>query len=720
MSARVSFKNSSLMLLAGLVCAVGTAILIIFMLSGPKLGTHFDILSGKKNPAVSRDILIVNTGEYVEGSDFFIVLMTLTEMNASNLILTSRISPSSSPITVTDVEIRRRFIDEYQIVGSNIRNLFEGIRLGSVSPVDAPHLVDRLVELTEQGRDRLITTLIDRDEDMIRSVSVFGSFLESYAKVQLDEDGKLRRVSPVEHPVYEYLKNRYAASYFESVNGEHFLHLRAHDGNEIDITLDRGSNIITVFGNSIRRIDIELFREYGEKNDAMLLALMTANEAGAFSQTAPENIPLFLGEYSASLLEELVKMPNDDNRIAWIASRDEYFSKLESYFKSEVDLKMINDYEERIADTDPSNERELVRLVGARDAISEVSLLMRRIYADLFIAHLKLKEELSSSFCVMGYEENAEYSALLANALITGSHVKPVSARYSFLFSIAVSFVILLIVFMMRPLLIVILGCALSFLSTAAASALFVYNSIWLDPVVILSSSLVGILIVFFCKSAYLNYRAINFRAAYKSAVPKNILQGLINTGRPALNDVNVAYASVIAIKDNNMFGREDGEKSKDSGRIKRNFYTMVKRAVFSAGGVIAGYEGDIILACFGSPLELKPTLVTYKYTEDGQPVGTYNPIEKACALVSGLLKNEKINWRFGIDAGECSFSWSSEAGFCVSGRPAVRARMLVSKTARLKVRALITNLIREKIALEEKKLGGLYEANDWFFEFNQ
>jgi len=724
MPARVSFRISSLMLLAGLICAVGVSILVIFMFSGPKLGPHYDFLLSKKNPVVSRDLLIINTGEYVEGSDFFIVLMTLTEMNASNLILTNRISPSSSPITVTDVEVRRRFIDEYHLVGANIRNLFEGIRMGYVSPEEAPVYVERLVEITEQGRDRLITTLIDRDEDMIRSVAVFGSFLECYVRPRLDEDGKLRRVQPVdieqslEHPVFEYLKNRYAVSQIESAQGNNILWLRTHDGKEIDIPLDRGSNIITVGGKSIRSIDIELFREYSEKSGIMLLALTAANEAGAFSQTAPENIPLFLGEYSASLLEELIKAPNDENRYAWISSREEYFQKLDAYLKSETDLRMISEYEEKIADTDPSNERELLQLVEGRNAISNVSLLMRQVYADLSITQKKLKEELASSFCIMGYEINAEYSALLANALITGAHIKPVSDRYVFIFSAGASFLVLLIIFMMRSVLILIIGSVLSFSLTAVSGALFIFYSFWIDPVVIFGSAFTGILVVFFCKNAYLKYRAINFKAAYKSAVPKNILQNLINSGRPALSEVNITYAAVIAIKDKNMFGREDSEKSKDSGKIKRNFYAMAKKAVFSVGGVIAGYEGDTILACFGSPLELKPTLVTYKWTDDGQPVGTYNPIEKACALVENLLKNEKINWRFGIDAGECSFAWSSETGFYVSGRPAVRARMLVSKTARLKVRALVTNLIHEKFALEGKKLGSLYDADDWFFEF--
>jgi class 3 adenylate cyclase len=131
-------------------------------------------------------------------------------------------------------------------------------------------------------------------------------------------------------------------------------------------------------------------------------------------------------------------------------------------------------------------------------------------------------------------------------------------------------------------------------------------------------------------------------------------------------------------------------------------FLTAVKNIVFDAGGVIAGFEGDTILACFGSPLD-----------KSGSPV------EKAMNFVSELLKDEKLPLRFGIDAGECNFSWSSSAGFSVNGRPAVRARVLASKTVRLKARALITDFVREKINLDAKKIDSLFDDSESVFEFS-
>jgi len=305
----------------------------------------------------------------------------------------------------------------------------------------------------------------------------------------------------------------------------------------------------------------------------------------------------------------------------------------------------------------------------------------------------------------MGPEPNAKYSAMLANALITGSHIKPVQPRYVLFVSLAAVFIILIIVFMMKPFAILIVGIILSVLTAGAYGGVFILFSYWMDPLIILGSSLVSIFILFYCKGAYLNYRARAFRSAYRTAVSKDVLRKLIDYGKPGISEVNVSYAAVIAIKDINLFDKEKTETAKDAGKMKRIFYAMAKKLLFNSGAVIAGFEGDTILACFGSPLELQPNLIAHKWSEYGEPIAkSYHPADKACALVRQLLKKEKLSWRFGIDAGECTFSWSPETGFSVSGSPAVNARTIVAKTSRYKPRAFISDSVREKIGLDENE----------------
>jgi len=724
MPARISLKVSIIMFLGSLSLALCLIFLLNFLLSGPKLGLHYDFLLKYKKPVVSTDILIIETDEFIEGSDFFSALLTLTEMEASNLALVGRLSPSATPITLTEADIRRNFLDEYEKIGSNVRNLFEGIRMGFVTPQKAPLFVDQVVESAEQGRERLIRILIDRDDELIRSVAVFGSFIDAYAKPQLDKDGKLRRVKPVEvdgsaeYPLYVNLKSRYAVSQIETTGKKLILWLRGHDGKDLDITLDNNGNIITPWNCNFRRVNIDLFRKYETADNAMLSLLAQANELKIFAKVLPENIPLFLGQYAQTLLEDLIKTPNADNRAAWIKARNNYFKSLNDFFDNSPEITLISEYENLIADTDSSRKKELDRLIDTKNKYVNLFASLRETYGEFYTSRTKLNQELGLALCIMGNEPNVKYSAMMANALITGNHVKPILSRYVILLSIAVVFVILVIIFMMRPVVLLIIGLFLSFASAGLYTGVFIFYSYWMDPLIVFLSSLAAVLVLFFSKNAYLNYRARAFRAAYRTAVSKDVLHKLIYNGRPGISEINISYAAIIAIKDTSLFGKEEQDATRESARLKRVFYATAKKALFNAGAVIAGFEGDTILACFGSPLELNPKLAAYKWSEDGKPIAkSYHPAYKACALVKQLLRNEKITWQFGIDSGECTFSWSPESGFSVSGAPAVSARNLVLRTARFRVRALISNGVREKIGLTKYETVAYTIGNDSFFE---
>ena len=174
----------------------------------------------------------------------------------------------------------------------------------------------------------------------------------------------------------------------------------------------------------------------------------------------------------------------------------------------------------------------------------------------------------------------------------------------------------------------------------------------------------------------------------------------MICFGYPRPSDIITSCAAVIAVKNINLLKVEDREKQQDAGNARKSFYSAVKEAAYSAGAVITAFEADTVLICFGSPLDK-----------------TFDPVKKACTMVRRLLDNKNITWRFGIDAGECAFFWSPETGYSVNGRPAVRARILVSKTVRLKKRALITEYVREKINADAEKIDSLFEESESIYE---
>ncbi|MDR2942216.1 MAG: hypothetical protein LBV17_06475 [Treponema sp.] len=699
-------KKSLVFFLSGVVCAAGMAFFANFYLSGPKLGPVYDfLLNFRPSPPVSQEILVINTGEFAEGGDIFTVLMTLTETKASNLFLTARVL-GTSPVTGSESEIRRQFYDEYSLLGSNIRNLFEAIRTGSVQPAQAPHFVNRLVELNEQSRERLLSVLIDRDENMLRAAAVFENYLEVDKKPEYDWDGKLRRVKPVEietsaeHPVYSSLKNRYAVSRISYTEYGRSLVLLDYDNNELEIPLDRDGNILTPGQCSFRNIDISLFREYEEACRSMRAIMKEANDLGAFSRTLPEKSPLLLEDYALTLREELLKAPDNEKRTAWIQARENYFKSLDDFLYGNAEARIVRGYEEIIAGEKNLKQEGIAKLVNMRNEIIRVFATMRVNHTELLRIHKQLTSELFSSICVMGPQDNTAYSALLANAIITGGHISPAYYFYTLYLAIAVSIFILLIIFRLRPALLLFIGFVMSAFAAFVFCGHFVYTAYWIDPAIIFASSLSGILVIFICKRVTLSRRARYFRRAYGAAVSRNVLRELISRGKPDISETSVTSATVIVIRDFNLLNREDYEKSGEAGKAQKTFYETVKRVVFNAGAVIAGYHGDTVVVCFGSPLD---------YVNE--------PVVKAYTLVKKLLNSNKYSWRFGIDAGKCTFSWSPETGFTVNGRPVGRAKILASKNARFETRALVTEVIREATNLNIKKIGALRDEYDAFYE---
>jgi len=708
MPAFIPFRKLVLFLFGGLLCAAAAAFSLNFVLAGPKLGHIYDFfLNRRQLPPISREILIINTEEFAQSNDIFSVLMTLTEMEASNLILTARVSGSSSPFSGTESEIRQRFYDEYSLTGNNIRNLFQGIRTGSVQPSQAPAFVEKLVELSDQSRDRLLSALIDRDEDFIRSVAVFGNYMEVETSAEFDRDGKIRRVRPVEiesqaeHPVFISLKGRYAITQIENTPQGQILAFRSNDGIEWFIPLDRNGNILTAgHGSLFRSVDLSLFREYEETDRIMRRLLKEADELGALSQTKPEQSPLFLDNYSLILREEMLKLQDIDRRVSWIASRVNYLKSLDDFLNGPAEAAIVRGYESVIADERALKPEGRAKLVNLRDELINSFKAMRETQKELARLHDELKDALDSSYCILGPRLNAEYCALLANVMMTGSHIRPAYDYYALFWSTAAALIILLIIFRLRPAALLFTGLGCAVLAAAVFGWNFVLTAYWIDPLIVFGATTSGVFFIFVCKCSSISRRARLFRIAYGAAVSPYILNELIRAGKPRPCETLAAAAAVVAIKDFNLLSREDREKSQEAGKTQKAFYAAVKKIIFNSGGIITAYDGDTVIACFGSPLDK-----------------TYDPVNRVYTLVKELLGDERISWRFGIDAGKCTFSWSAETGFSANGRPVVRARVLASRTARYQVRALVTDAVREETNLNVKKAGSLYGGKDAFYE---
>jgi class 3 adenylate cyclase len=721
MAVFISKKLSFVLLLCSWCAALGITLLLHYVLAGPKLGPFYDaLLDFRAQPPVSREILLIETDEVVEPIDIFSVLMTLSEMGASDLLIEVPLLGAGSGIAETGEEFSYRINDEFKLLGRNIRNLFEGIRLGLVSPVESPQYVENLVELTERGRDRLNAAIIRQDEAgsviAAQAAAVFGRAITAadlrpqadsrhelagdipwYSQPRPDRDGILRRIAPVvendvEHIVCHVLKPRKI---------------------EYDFPLDRDGNILIEKyrpdTNPFRRLTLSQFRGYDQTGKVLARLLKDAEALGVYNETAPERTPLTLYDHAEKLKEELLDDPDSQRLVAWISARADYIASLDEFLYGPAEANLVNGYEELIA-TEGLDAIGIARLQVLRDDLIRAFVDMREKHRELFGLHTVLSRELASSLCIMGPVFPGVptgiplSSALLANALLTGRCITPGDNRYIILWSLIVSFFILACIHRLRPILLFITGLVLTLLCTAAFGFSFIISGCWIDPFIPAAALLGGTL--FLCVAGFcISYgRMLRFRLAYAGLVNNSMLKRLVRMGRPPLSETLTAQAVIIAAKNIGMSGREDRELPLDAAQSAAEFRREFSRIFRRHGALILGIENDIALACFGSPPQrLCGEAVTH-------------PVALAIPCIREIFNNpQTASWRLGIEAGECSFSWSEVTGYTAHGRPMVRARLFTSLAGRYEVQAIIGETARKSSGLKLRKLASL--AGDDFYE---
>ena len=719
MAVFISKKLSFALLLGSWCVALGITLLLHYILAGPRLGPVYDALLGFRTPPpVSREILLIETDEVVEPLDIFSVLMTLSEMGASELLIEVPVLGSGSGMTETGEEFSYRINDEFNLLGRNIRNLFQAIRMGLVSPVESPEYVENLVELSERGRDRLNAAIIRQDEAgsviAAQAAAVFGRAVTAadlrpqtdsrhegagdipwYSRPRPDRDGVLRRIAPVienvEHIVCHVLKPREI---------------------EYDFPLDRDGNILIEKyqpqTNPFRRLTLSQFRGYDQTGKVLARLLKDAEALGVYTGTAPERTPLTLYDHAEKLKEELISDPNADRHAAWIDARAEYIASLDDFLYGPAEANLVNGYEELIA-TEKLDAIGIARLQVLRDDLIRAFADMREKHRELFGLYTVLARELDSALCIMGPVLPAAAgipvsSALLANALLTGRCITPGQSKYIILWSLMVSFFILACLHRLRPILLFMAGVAATLLCAAAFGFSFIISGYWIDPFIPSAAILGGALFLCVCGFCISYGRMLRFRLAYAGLVNNNMLKRLVRLGRPPLAETISTQAVIIAVKNAGMSGREDRESPVEAARAAAEFRREFSRIFRRHGALILGIENDVALACFGSPPQrLCGEAVTH-------------PAALAIPCIREILNNPlTAAWHLGIDAGECSFSWSEETGYTAHGRPMVRARIFTSLAVRYQVRAIIGESARRSSGLNLRKLASL--AGDDFYE---
>ena len=216
---------------------------------------------------------------------------------------------------------------------------------------------------------------------------------------------------------------------------------------------------------------------------------------------------------------------------------------------------------------------------------------------------------------------------------------------------------------------------------------------------------------MFLVSSAMKRNAVQQFSFAYGAAVSSACLKQLIKAGPAALKEMDSANSVIVAVKNPALLSLVDRENPFAAAKAAADFRSALIPEFLKAGAVLAGAESAMLIFCFGSPLERIAFLQKNKKLQGAGSIEFFDNaalINRAIKLLAEIIPSAPESWRFGIDCGECSFSWSKETGYIANGRAVVRARILSSLALQYKSRILISHTVREKIEYSAVKLNEL------------
>ena len=756
MAVYISKGISWLRCFVSFLLAAGAAALLCVLFAGPRLGPLYDFLLRWRSPSVSREILLIDSsmpgGELgngiLEPGAASSLLYTMAELGAQTLIIQVPILGLPAGGSVGEAEILHRFDEEFSLLSRNIRNLFDAIRIGSIAPVDAAMYVGMLVELSEQGKERLVSALLRRDEESINRMEEAAAFFGNvrrpgdlrvqlimagyggrpgvlaeryeYSRPRPDRDGVLRRIAPVltipyisedgdvkrtlEHIIYGALRYRIEP-----------------DGLADILPLDSSGAVLFEIprGYGFRRISISDFLAYEEADRELRRIIQEGEVLGVFQNIDGENRPGFLYDHALFLRDG-----GGENKQAWITFRNRYFESLREFLQGPTEMNMVRGFEEIIVAMD--SETGAAHLLEMRDSLMQFFAALRLKHNEVLELRQRLESALSGSFCILGDPADTEASALLANSILTRQAVKPGEKLYLFLGALFFALLSCFLVKSLGPALTLGVGVLLSLFAALVFSVGFILSGYWFDPQVPAAASGIGVMASFIWAFAAKGRYSRRFRLAYGPNVSRSCLKAVMRSGKPLPSQTAKVNAAVVAIKNFHTPATEYFPDRHASSKEMISFQEKASELVKKAGGTVIGTEGDVVTACFGSPLERvflgnkkkapKKTKKTKRTkTASQSEITLHTPAAlalQAVDFVSDIARNsEYSSWHFGLHIGNCTFAWTALSGYFALGIPVQRARILSRLADRYKSRIIISDSFNDALPdMVGKKLGILKE----------
>ncbi|MDR1148668.1 MAG: hypothetical protein LBK66_08565 [Spirochaetaceae bacterium] len=729
----------------------------VYFLSAPRLGPHYDFLmklrpleprpgagrllnrNAKSGGLLYPEILLIETGgngnaggDLIAASTVFIIMMTLSEMNAGALLIETPVLGVSSGRAVSETELVYRFDEEFNIVESNIKNLFDGIRLGSIAPLDAARYVNDVIKLTEQGKIRLLSAAARGDEEQAaqleNAAAVFGSvyipgdilvdviqpendtpppinrlYFPVYSRPPPDKDGKIRRIPPIlsaangteyEYAVYSAIKKRFSTAEINAADGGFTLTL-ANASDEKRFILDRTASLLFGIpeggGGAFRKIELALFLDYAETDKMLYRLLAESPTLAEYADIALENYPPFLYEQAQLVRDTLLENPGQELHERWLRLRAAYYDSLDSFFDKNdgAESKIISSFQ-NLKEQENLDDAGKERLYNLRNEQLEMIFTARDLYRNISTLRKQLKNELYESFCILGpVSRDTELSAMFANSIMTGYYTIPANIKQILFSSL---FVILLLLCAMNKMKAVFSFCFCILMTAfiiAAFSYIFIVSGLWIDPLIpgaaFAAGSLASSLFAFFIKKQ----SEIKLRCVCGAIVSDAYLKKILQSGVSLEKEISAKAAIVTIIRPDIAIIENEPDAQKYADMLK-NYHNNICSEFIKAGAVIISCDKNTVSAAFGSPLEC----IAAQKTQ-----AEINPVNRAVTAVKALFKDQTDADKLyaGIGYGECVFSYSPLTGYTAAGSAVFRSHILSTAARRGSVPALISKTASEQ-----------------------
>ncbi|MDR0382914.1 MAG: hypothetical protein LBH50_02900 [Spirochaetaceae bacterium] len=700
-----------------------------------------------QSDAAAPGILLIETGgedgNVIAAATVFMLIMTLAETGATSLLIETPVLGVSGGRSLGGPELVYRFDEEFGIIESNIKNLFDGIKLGSISPSDAAGYVNDVIKLTDQGKDRLLSAVIQDSEEQEtlfeNAAAVFGSVyipgdllvdvirpeatapppetkldFSMYSRPPPDKDGIIRRIPLIlsaangreyEYAAYSAIKKNYGGAEIRPADGLFTLSLKGGTvkaaGGGQDFILDR--NAALLFGipeggaDAFRKIKLALFLEYSETDRMLYRLLAESPELAQYADVSMENYPPFLYEQAALSREALLETPQTALLEQWKRLRSFYYDSLDRFFdiKDGADGKIISSFR-NLGEQENLDAAGQERLNTLRNEQLNMYNTARDLYIELSSLRQELEKALNSSFCILGpASPDTELSAIFANSVMTGDYTVPANDKQIFVISFAVVLFLLLLACNMGTVLSLCFAVFATVVTVLCFSYSFVANGLWIDPFIPGAAVAAGLAASFLYALLADKRAETRLRRACGAAVPPAYLKKTMRSGGVNPEEGTGAKAAIVAVRCPEFFMTEKTPELKKFASELLQFRSEVCSVFLKAGAVIVSRDADIVSAAFGSPLERAAGKDAQKRAaEKSESVGM------AVQAVNELFETSSSAGKLyaGIDFGECLFVSTPITGYTAAGGAIFRSRLLSTMACRRKIRVLISKAAGEYV----------------------